>query len=279
MFALYMGILNMGQGGVTYILRIPFIFVIGAFYGYIVQAFVRDKQKQLAISEDKYQGLFENATEGIVILRNPQLRIADLNGEAGRLLGCQKSEDMEKDFLDLFDPLMRERARDFLEKAIKDGEGAIDTFSLIRKDGVIFEVDLSIKRIDLGDESFFQVIIQDLTEQRKLEKKILESKRNLEAIFDGIQDQVSVQTPDYTILRVNRAVINKTGLTFQDLIGKKCYQAYYQKAVPCEKCPVTKTLETKRFASSTMKIPDNDITLRIFSYPIFDERGKYLLRD
>ena len=63
------------------------------------------------------------------------------------------------------------------------------------------EVDLSTKRIDLGDESFYQVMIRDLTDQRKLEKKIRESKRNLEAIFDGIRDQLSLQAPDYEILR------------------------------------------------------------------------------
>ena len=90
---------------------------------------------------------------------------------------------------------------------VEKGEARTDSFSLLRKDGTPLEVDLSIKRIDLGDESFYQMIFRDLTEQRKLEKKIRESKRNLEAIFDGIRDQLSVQGPDYRILRVNKAVI------------------------------------------------------------------------
>jgi hypothetical protein len=67
----------------------------------------------------------------------------------------------------------------FFEEVIRNGEGVTDTLSLIRKDGMPFEADLSIKRIDLEDESFFQVIFKDLTEQRKLEKKIRESKEIL----------------------------------------------------------------------------------------------------
>ena len=117
------------------------------------------------------------------------------------------------------------------------------------------EVDLSTKRIDLGDESFYQMIFRDLTEQRKLEKKIRESKRNLEAIFDGIRDRLSVQAPDYQILRVNKAVIENHHTTFKELIGKKCYEAYYQRTLPCEKCPVSVTIETKQPASFNHEDP------------------------
>jgi signal transduction histidine kinase len=137
-------------------------------------------------------------------------------------------------------------------------------------------MDLSTKRIDLGDESFYQMIFRDLTEQRKLEKKIRESKRNLEAIFDGIRDQLSIQTPDYQIFRVNRAVIEKYKSTFRELISRKCYEAYYQRTLPCEKCPISVTIETKQPASSVMKISEDNTTLQIFSYPILDEKENLL---
>jgi len=272
-FLLYTWGLLGSEQGITYSLRIPFIFVIAAFYGYIVQTFAKEKQKQLAISEDKYKGLFENAKEGIIILRNPQFRVANVNREVEKLTGYPKGELLQKDFAELFGTLEKEKVLAFIEEVRKTGEGRTDVLPLIQKDGMSFDVDLSIKRIDLEDESFYQVIFRDLTEQRRLEKKIRESKRNLEAIFDGIQDQLSVQTPEYEILRVNRAVIEKNRSRYQELIGKRCYQAYYQRSGPCEKCPVTVTLQTKQLASSVMRIPDEGITLRILSYPILDEKG------
>jgi signal transduction histidine kinase len=61
--------------------------------------------------------------------------------------------------------------------------------------------------------------------------------------------------------------------TFQELVGKKCYEAYYGRSLPCENCPVAVTIETGKPASSIMKIPEAETTLRIFSYPIFDEKG------
>jgi C4-dicarboxylate-specific signal transduction histidine kinase len=137
-------------------------------------------------------------------------------------------------------------------------------------------VDFSIKRIDLGRESFHQMIFRDLTEQRKLEKKIRQSKRNLEAIFDGIRDQLSIQAPDYRILRVNRAVIEHYQTVFEKLIDRKCYEAYFLRSEPCDRCPVSVTIETKQPAFSTMKRSEDNTTLQVFSYPIFDEKGDLL---
>jgi PAS domain S-box-containing protein len=258
------------------LLRIPFVFIMTAFYGYIVQTFTQEKHQQLTISEDKYRGLFENANDGIFILRGPQFLIADVNRKAVQLTGYQKGELIQKGFIDLFGAGEKEIALSFYDEVLKNGEARTDSFSLLNKDGMPLEVDLSIKRIDFGDEFFYQVIFRDLTEQRKLEKKIRESKRNLEVIFDGIQDQLSIQTPDYQILRVNRSVVEKYHTTYQELIGKKCYEAYYQRSLPCEKCPVTLTIETKQPACSIMKIPEADTTLRISSYPILDEKGRLI---
>jgi PAS domain S-box-containing protein len=260
----------------SYALRIPFIFIMTAFYGYIVQTLTQEKRQELTISEDKYRGLFENANDGIIILRNPQLQIADVNREVEKATGYTKGELLQREILDLFEPEEIEKARSYFEEVAEKREGRADDLSLKKKSGDLLEMDLSTRRIDLGDESFYQVIFRDLTEQRKLEKKIRESKRNLEAIFDGIRDQFSVQTPNYEILRVNKAVIDVYQGDFKDLIGRKCYEAYYQRSLPCERCPVTATIETKQPASSIMKIPDRNTSLRISSYPILNEKGNLI---
>ena len=260
------------ENGSSYTLRIPFIFIMTAFYGYIVQTLTKEKHQELTISEDKYRGLFENANEGIIILRDLQGRIADVNREVEKASGYTKEELLQNEFLALFAPEEMEKATDYLKEVAEKGEARADDLSLKRKDRTLMEVDLSIKRIDLGDESFYQVMIRDLTNQRKLEKKIRESKRNLEAIFDGIGDQLSLQAPDYEILRVNKAVIENHRRTYQQLIGRKCYEAYYQRSFPCERCPVSVTVKTKKPASSLIKSPERETIYRIFSYPILDEK-------
>jgi PAS domain S-box-containing protein len=272
-FFLYtQGLLNSGNA-VSYSLRIPLIFIAAIFYGYIVQTFTREKQQQLALSENKYQSLFENAHDGIIILRTSRFQITDLNREVERLTGYKKEEMLGKFFLDLIKTNETERGVDFLKEVAGKGEGRTDSLSVLRRDEAPLEADLSIKRIDLEDESFYQVIFHDLTERRRLEKKIRESKRNLEAIFDSIRDRLSIQSPDYRILRVNRAVAQYHRTTFKDLLGKICYEVYYGSDRPCERCPVATTLQTGQPASSIKKDPDGETTFRFLSYPILDEKG------
>ena len=272
-FLLYSwGLLSIEHGS-SYTLRIPFIFIMTAFYGYIVQTLTKEKRQELTMSEGKYRGLFENANDGIILLRDPPLQIADINREVEKATGYTKKELFRKEIFDLFEPEESEKARSYFKEVVEKGEGRADCLSFMRKGGSSLEVDLSTKRIDLGDESFYQMIFRDLTEQRKLEKKIRESKRNLEAIFDGIRDQLSIQAPDYQILRVNRAVVENYKSSFRELIGRKCYEVYFQRTLPCEKCPVSVTIETKQPATSIIKIPEGTTTLQIFSYPILDEKG------
>jgi PAS domain S-box-containing protein len=260
----------------SYTLRVPFIFIMTAFYGYIVQTLTREKRQELTISEDKYRGLFENANEGIILLRSHQLQIVDVNREVEKVTGSIKGELIQKKVFDLFPPEEMEKARDYFKEVAEIGEGRTDSLSFMKKDGISMEVDLSTKRIDLGDESFYQMIFRDLTEQRKLEKKIRQSKRNLEAIFDGIRDQLSIQAPDYRILRVNRAVVENYQTTFEKLLNQKCYEAYFQRSQPCEKCPISVTIETKQPATSIMKSSEGNTTLQIFSYPILDDKGNVI---
>jgi len=267
------GLLTMEHGG-SYTLRIPFIFIMTAFYGYIVQTLTKEKHQELTISEDKYRGLFENANDGIILLQDPQLVVADINREVEKVTGYSKGELLQKEVFDLFIPEEIEKVRSYFKEITEKGEGRADCLSLKKRDWSPLEVDLSTKRIDLGDESFYQMIFRDLTEQRKLEKKIRQSKRNLEAIFDGIRDRLSIQTPDYQIFRVNRAVIENYKLAYKELIGRKCYEVYFQRTLPCENCPISVTIETKQPASSIMKLSEGDTTLQIFSYPILDEKGE-----
>ena len=60
---------------------------------------------------------------------------------------------------------------------------------------------------------------------------------------------------------------------YNELIGKRCYEAYYQRIQPCEKCPVSVTIQTQQPSFSVMKIQEGDQTLRILSYPVLNDKG------
>jgi len=94
--------------------------------------------------------------------------------------------------------------------------------------------------------------LEDQVEKRT--KELLESKKKLEALFNGITEMISVQDTDYNIVMANHAVAEICEIAPQELIGKKCYQIYFQREQPCDDCPVSKTMATGQSAFSEKKM-------------------------
>ena len=118
-----------------------------AFYGYIVQTLTKEKRHVLTIYEDKYRGLFENANDGIILLRNPQLRIADVNREVEKATQYTKGELLQREVFDLFAPEEAEKARDYFREVAEKEGGRTDHLSLRKKDGASVEVDFPSREL------------------------------------------------------------------------------------------------------------------------------------
>jgi PAS domain S-box-containing protein len=98
----------------------------------------------------------------------------------------------------------------------------------------------------------------------------------LDAIINTIQEGISIQDPNYTILSAN-SVLNNYYEQKLPLVNKKCYEVFYERSSCCENCKVKKALETG--IPETMEIPSlnrnkGKSTLEIVLYPVFDESGQ-----
>ncbi|RLB86344.1 MAG: hypothetical protein DRH15_01825 [Deltaproteobacteria bacterium] len=122
-------------------------------------------------------------------------------------------------------------------------------------------------------------------------KKILERKEEeiaqlrvaklfLETLFDGIDEEILVIGPDYTVLDANKVFLNRCGLSKSDIKGKKCYEINYNLHHPCKHeknlCPLEKALKTKGRVEITHHYGEGKQQkefMRIM-YPVFFREGK-----
>jgi two-component system NtrC family sensor kinase len=63
-------------------------------------------------------------------------------------------------------------------------------------------------------------------------------KHQWEATFDAILDPVSLITSDYTLVRINRSFAERSGAELEKVIGRKCHEALFGRATPCEGCEI-----------------------------------------
>ena len=102
--------------------------------------------------------------------------------------------------------------------------------------------------------------------------ELFESKRKLEALFDGITDLISVIDPEYNIIMANHAIEKMMKQTSEEIIGNKCFSKYFQVEELCENCPVKKTIETKKPAFS--EVEHFGEVLHLYTYPIMTDSGE-----
>jgi len=75
--------------------------------------------------------------------------------------------------------------------------------------------------------------------------KIIKSKSGFQDMLDGISDPIVAITPSYEISRANKAYINFTKSTFDQIIGRKCYYLLRKRTQPCDDCTLKDTIQNR----------------------------------
>ena len=76
-------------------------------------------------------------------------------------------------------------------------------------------------------------------ERRKAQAKIERAKLEWERTFDAVPDLISIMDMDHRILRVNKALADKLGMTYLDIVGTQCFCTVHGSNRPHEACPHT----------------------------------------
>ena len=115
------------------------------------------------------------------------------------------------------------------------------------------------------------VTIQDISERKRMEEALWAEERFLEDIFNSIQDGLNVLDLDRNIIRINPAM-EKFPHT-EPMVGRKCYEVYHDASKPCERCPVSQTLETGETGFGFVEVGDADGAKKIseiYAYPLIN---------
>lgn len=144
----------------------------------------RESEQRLREAENKFRMLFETANDGIFLL--DESGFVDCNQKAACMYGLAK-EDMFGHMPDEFSPQRQPDGRLSAEVAAEKNQAALRGESqyfewcALRADNTIFDVDISLNRIEFGGAVYLQGIMRDITERKKAEDLI----RNL-AFFDAL---------------------------------------------------------------------------------------------
>jgi diguanylate cyclase (GGDEF)-like protein len=120
----------------------------------------------------------------------------------------------------------------------------------------------------------FQAVGRDITDQKKAEEQLKLNERFLSSVFSSIQDGLSILDKEMNILRVN-STMEKWYAHNMPVVGKKCFEAYHCRNLPCKICPTRQTLNQGKAAMEVVpkRGPEGKINgwLEVYSFPLLDQ--------
>ena len=96
-----------------------------------------------------------------------------------------------------------------------------------------------------GKSNLLANVITDITERKRAEQELQQTKSNLENLFRSIDDMATVIDTDFNITRLNNAALKWFGVESEDsLLGRKCYEVYNNRHQICPGCPAAQAINT-----------------------------------
>ncbi len=230
---------------------------------------------ELKEKEILFNTIFNNIKVGILVADVFSKEFFFANPTICNMLGYELDELLTLSVYDIHPKDKLDEVITFFESQARGEIFVAEDVPCLRKDGTIFYADICTNKITIDNRDFNIGVFLDVTERYNKEIALKETKEFLEAIFESIQDGISVLNNDLTIKYVN-PVMEKWYSESMPLVGKKCYQAYHNKNEHCDPCPSIRCITTGKTEFNVVPgypSPDSPVKwLELYSYPIKDKK-------
>jgi PAS domain S-box-containing protein len=223
-------------------------------------------------SEERFKAIAESTPVGIGVVGIPDSKFLYVNPAYQKSFGYTEAEILGKDTPDIYWNIEdRERLLGVLKE---NGYVAEYEVKLKRKDGTPFWGLSSIRPITYGGKPALLGAFVDISERKAAEETILRAKEEWERTFDSVPDLIALLDRDYHIVRVNKAMAEKMGVSTQEAVGMRCYECVHGTDAPPHFCPHQMMLRDGK--EHTAEIHEERLggDFLVSTTPLFDREGK-----
>jgi len=180
---------------------------------------VKNTERRLWYAEEMYKTIFENSAVAIMVTDENEC-IVSWNKYAQKLLGMNEEDLHLKPVRELYpaDEWEKIRAENVRQKGMQHH---LET-KIKMKNNKILDVDLSLSVLkDHNGEVVGSIgIIKDITDQKIIEKTLIDSEKKFRGIFDATSDFILYLKKDL-VLDINESALELSGLKKENVFGKK----------------------------------------------------------
>jgi len=180
---------------------------------------LKNTERKLIESEERYRTIFENSAVAIT-LTDENENIISWNKYAEDLLGMDREDLFMKPVESLYPPeeWMKIRAENVRRKGMQHH---LET-KIIRGSNELIDADisLSVLKNHKGEVIGSIGVIKDITERKKIERRLAFERELLQSLLDNIPDSIYFKDEKSRFIKVNKAKAEHSNVTPEEMIGK-----------------------------------------------------------
>ncbi|MCY2928611.1 MAG: PAS domain S-box protein [Planctomycetota bacterium] len=219
-------------------------------------------------SRAKLEAAFASMTEAVFI--------ADPDG---RLTECSRTIADCPTYLDAYleDGTLAPPEMWAMPRALRGEEAANVVYQLRRKDtGETWWGSYSFGPIRDPDGGLVGAVVaaREITERKRQEEALRCAKEEWERTFDSVPDLIAILDDQHRVVRANRAMAQRLGITPEQCVGLPCYKAVHGTDSPPDFCPHAQTLRDGWQHSTEVHEDRLGGDFLVSTTPMFSSEGK-----
>jgi PAS domain S-box-containing protein len=189
----------------------------------------KQAEKAVSESEARFRSLFDQANDAIFLTQGPT--IVDCNLATAKIFGAQPEQIIGQTPL-TFSPEIQPDGQNSEEKAIAlinlALAGQPQSFQWKHKqlDGTPFDAEISLNRVEIGQEFYVQAFIRDISERKQAEIKLQQEQALSEAIINGLPGVFYLFDPQGKMFRWNKQYEQMMGFTPEEAAATNAIDAF-----------------------------------------------------
>jgi PAS domain S-box-containing protein len=231
----------------------------------------RKKAEQALADEATWRRiLIDQSLDGIVIL-DENNKVYEANRKFAEMLGYTPEEVRELHTWDWDKSLPPEKLLEMGRNV--DEKGLHVETKHHRKDGSVFDVEISGNGAVIAGQKLIFCVCRDITERKKAEEALQNERNKLQSVIGAMEYDLTIQDKDYNIIYQNEPSRISSG---GNHVGEKCYWAYENRDKICDGCPVEQAFKDGKSHTTERQhlLPSGEVAFfENTANPIRDSRG------
>ena len=248
------------------------------------QAFIhiREQSEAAGRSEARLAGIIHSAMDAIISINQNQ-EIVLFNESAEKMFGLSAAEAIGQRLERFIPQRHREGHAHHIQEfghtgATSRSMGSLGKLTALRADGQEFPIEAAISQLVFGGQTFFTVILRDVTAQRRQEESLIRANQALESLVDACPLPVIALDHNAHVSLWNRAAEDIFGWSSQDTLGQPMPHIPQdaQSLLQCQYLIDRSLKQGEKFTHLELKRLTKDgrlLDINLASAPLYDGEG------